>query len=356
MVITVNGVDWQEPSLELRSLFDDSPSQLVPLDIIRQFHYPSPNETSHILSLIAIEEHHVSTLQEQLQPLRSRLEPLISAKPHRIKRLRPNEPSELDKIQQEVDALETIKAPLEQRARELRHLTSAVRRVPFELWEEIFSLASTCNSNGCSTFNVGQPKCSCVWKFPALSLSQVCRSWRLFVSGMPRLWSQFAVDLDNFPIRLQPLLELYLRTARDQGRPLDIRLLAGSGAADSWPSPVPIMSPASKGAFEKILDILPQCRLLDIKLDHRFISAALSSPPATGWTTLPHLTTLALRLADPGPQIVNTTRWFWEAICTGSPNLKHVTTNELHIQQAGFTIFPYAQLTSLEVLRLAETC
>ncbi|KAL0061384.1 hypothetical protein AAF712_011784 [Marasmius tenuissimus] len=115
------------------------------------------------------------------------------------------------------------------------------------------------------------------------------------------------------------------------------------------------MSPASKGAFEKILDILPQCRLLDIKLDHRFISAALSSPPATGWTTLPHLTTLALRLADPGPQIVNTTRWFWEAIRTGSPNLKHVTTNELHIQQAGFTIFPYAQLTSLEVLRLAET-
>ncbi|KAL0061383.1 hypothetical protein AAF712_011783 [Marasmius tenuissimus] len=364
MTITVNGVDWDEPSLELRPLSMTLPSQITPLDIIRQFHDPSTRETSHILALIAIEEQDASIVRKQIQPLQSRLNALISDK--RRSTLQPfgsNELLELERIQRELNTLFSY----DQRIMELRHIVSVVRRVPFDLWERIFSLASACDRDNCPTFSVvkarapeddegdPQPRCTCAWKFPGASLSQVCTRWRMHVGGIPRLWSRFSINLDEFPARLQPLLEFYKRTVQDQGHPLEMRLVA-TRSVSTWGQILPVPNvPPAKRAIETLLAIFSQCRLLNLNLAHDFIRSALNSPPTSGWKAVsPALTTFALRLGYPGSQNFDRNRWLWDAIRTGAPNLRNVTISELHNFQPELTVLPYHQLTSLDVDRLSE--
>ncbi|KAK1219075.1 hypothetical protein PQX77_018224 [Marasmius sp. AFHP31] len=364
MPITVNGVDWDEPALELRPLSMALPSQITPLDIIRQFHDPSPRETSHILALIAIEEQDASNLRKHIRPLQSRLDAMILDK-RRIT-LQPfgsDELLELERIQRELNTLFSY----DQRIMELRHLVSAVRRVPFDLWERIFSLASACDSDCCQTFSIvnarapdddegdPQPQCTCAWKFPAASLSQVCTRWRMHARGIPRFWSRFSINLDDFPACFQPLLEFYKRTAQDQEYPLEIRLVAKCGDS-TWEDllPVPRVPPA-KRAFDTLLPIFSQCQLLDLTLAPEFIHSTLDSPPTSGWEAVfPVLTTFALRLGYSGSQTFDQNRWFWDAIRSGAPNLRNVTISELPSLQPEITVLPYTQLTSLDVERLSE--
>ncbi|KAL0579648.1 hypothetical protein V5O48_002344 [Marasmius crinis-equi] len=320
--ITIGGIDWTEPLLEFGTISSGKVPQISVLDILRQFHIPSPNEKSHVIALLAFEEHEAAELASQIQISKSDLQ-----------------------------SLEARKHCIDNRIKELRHSISSIRRVPFEIWEEILSLNCTCGDaryvlevRGPTERDTRAP-CACRWKLPAYPLSQLSYRWRELVKNVPRLWSRVSINLDGFPAPLRPLVEMYGQ--HSQGQPVDMRLTAGT----SWDPrrgnyPEPCIE-----TFRSLSTVLPQCQTLDILLPSGFLQRALfSSQPFSEWTpSFPYLTHLTLR-TEPDA-LSSQMRRFWDAM-RAAPNLGHVT---LSVMPGLVDVLPSAQLVSLEITRVTET-
>ncbi|KAL0574574.1 hypothetical protein V5O48_007386 [Marasmius crinis-equi] len=314
MTITIGGVEWKEPLLELRPVSTGETSQISTLDVLRQFHVPSPDEKGHVIALIAVEERAVVQLEASATG-----------------------------VQPDSHALEVHKVSLTNRIKELRHVISAVRRLPFEVLELILSLICECGQlRGIFEFTSGDTKapCDCRRKMPGYPLSQVSLCWNKAVEHEARLWSRMFVNFDRFPAQMRPLLETYIRNARDY--PLKIRLFGGNaGAAAGWDT------------FHLLFSRFPQCKQLDLNLSQWFIQVAFPpfqpSVPGLG-CTFTHLTNLTV----PG-MTMDKPRWFWDAV-RSAPNLKHVSMRgAIPVQPSVAEILPYAQLTSLQIKQLTET-
>ncbi|KAL0581934.1 hypothetical protein V5O48_000164 [Marasmius crinis-equi] len=89
------------------------------------------------------------------------------------------------------------------RIKEHRNAISAHRRIPDEIWSEIFS---RCVCDGEYSLSANDK----VIKAPTLYTSQVCSRWRRIIYAIPEVWSSFHIDLYSIKRNISPLIDLYL--------------------------------------------------------------------------------------------------------------------------------------------------
>ncbi|KAF9255540.1 hypothetical protein L218DRAFT_844674, partial [Marasmius fiardii PR-910] len=126
---------------------------------------------------------------------------------------------------QKLEDLQIGKQKLEDHITQRRSTLSAWRRVPVELWEDIFTYACSFSaSDGYSlTIKTDREHQSIVTMSPAV-LSHVCTRWKTILIERPRFWS--SIDLQSLPLSTatNPILQMFLtRSARC---PLDFRVSA----------------------------------------------------------------------------------------------------------------------------------
>ncbi|KAJ8094946.1 hypothetical protein PM082_010162 [Marasmius tenuissimus] len=119
-----------------------------------------------------------------------------------------------------LNELKRRKEILEERIHQRRAAVSVKRRIPVELWEQIFGLVST--TSGHSLQLEFTRKASTA---PAIILSHVCSHWGNIMLNTPAIWASIKIHFAGRVPHpsLQRLLELYLSNSGQH--PLRIELL-----------------------------------------------------------------------------------------------------------------------------------
>ncbi|KAK7029362.1 hypothetical protein VNI00_014616 [Paramarasmius palmivorus] len=113
---------------------------------------------------------------------------------------------ELKRLREVIEKLEKERDALETRIIERRYFISAQRRIPNEIWDEIFE--DVCLSDRYS-LAVSRDYVEA----HALTLAQVCHRFRQLVKGRPLLWSSICVDLVKLNWDATDLITEYLRAS-----------------------------------------------------------------------------------------------------------------------------------------------
>ncbi|KAK7448878.1 hypothetical protein VKT23_013610 [Stygiomarasmius scandens] len=171
---------------QILTAYDDIP--LLPIDP-SQFRAPYPSDAK------------VSQVQQQIHDARS----LIDQCDLEIGRLRST-----------ISLLEEQKKRITRRIDEYHALISPVRKIPVEIWTEIFSifLEDSCN------LHITYYKIS----LPTLRLSHVCGFWRTIVMSTPKLWSNLDVNIMHGRDEMVEAVSFYLD--RSKTAPLCLKLTA----------------------------------------------------------------------------------------------------------------------------------
>ncbi|KAK1218999.1 hypothetical protein PQX77_018287, partial [Marasmius sp. AFHP31] len=134
-----------------------------------------------------------------------------------------NYDSEIRRLQHAIKDLEAGRRALQEQVERRRSYLSVLRRVPEELWVEIFShllghLRTLSTENELERVRQ-EGEWRRLFKAP-FTLSHVCAHWREIVINTPSLWSHIYINLHWWhPTRAA---ELYIERSREQG--LDIAL------------------------------------------------------------------------------------------------------------------------------------
>ncbi|KAK1217652.1 hypothetical protein PQX77_019700 [Marasmius sp. AFHP31] len=124
-----------------------------------------------------------------------------------------------------LDELKRRKRALKKRINHRRAAVSVKRRIPVELWEQIFTLVSTTDGHSLQLEVARRASTA-----PGIFLSHVCSHWRNIMLSTPAIWASIEIHFASdqvFPSllphpSLQHLLELYLCNSRQH--PLRIEL------------------------------------------------------------------------------------------------------------------------------------
>ncbi|KAJ8078199.1 hypothetical protein PM082_000405 [Marasmius tenuissimus] len=136
---------------------------------------------------------------------------------------------ELAILQERIKQLKTEKSKADKRLRQYRAVLSAQRRIPAEIWEQIFELVC-CSPDKYSLWIVTSPEdygryTSIQSKTPPLDISRVCTRWRRVAIGRPSLWDTLSIcDYGcRIPDVIHDLVKMYV--ARSQGRISRLRVM-----------------------------------------------------------------------------------------------------------------------------------
>ncbi|KAJ8092534.1 hypothetical protein PM082_023787 [Marasmius tenuissimus] len=132
---------------------------------------------------------------------------------------------EILRLQNILESLQSEKKALEEQVAQRRSYISPMRRVPHELWVEIFSmciseqqqLMAESESKEMKKYNCTDKDWHTMFATP-FRLAGVCLRWRIIVNSTPALWSRIFYNL--LWEERRPGLELYLE--RSEGHDLDI--------------------------------------------------------------------------------------------------------------------------------------
>ncbi|KAK1231632.1 hypothetical protein PQX77_005255 [Marasmius sp. AFHP31] len=148
-------------------------------------------------------------------------------------------------VRSRMNQLEAEKSSAETRVHQYRVVLSARRRIPTEIWEQIFgliwclpdeySLRVSINGQDYGKGRHGQPTVTTLLKCdaPLLVISHVCVRWRHIAIGRPSLWDSLSFHISRFriPRTIQRLVKLYL--ARSQGRISRLRLMTNGAEVNA---------------------------------------------------------------------------------------------------------------------------
>ncbi|KAF9259109.1 hypothetical protein L218DRAFT_963880 [Marasmius fiardii PR-910] len=231
---------------------------------------------------------------------------------------------------------------LSERIRQRRSVVSALRRVPFELWRDIFHLCE--EESYCLTFDTN-PSFRSPWHtddggvviIPRL-LSRVCSRWRDIINNSPCLWSSISIRLNSktHP-RIHIPLAVHLRNSKDHPLTLGVKPYAPNESDRAF-----IMASA-ENIFRVLLPHIWRCDFLDMRLGSfgPLLEHALSLGKPSPFT----FTHLKCLLFDMGFAERDLTSSFWKALAQ-APKLEVAMIDDFSYPQA---VLPYHQLTHLDV-------
>ncbi|KAK1228159.1 hypothetical protein PQX77_008792 [Marasmius sp. AFHP31] len=239
--------------------------------------------------------------------------------------------SEILRVRSILATLEKEKRILEEQVKQRRSYVSCLRRIPHELWVEIFLISLKMESNA--------------YRFAApFRLSQVCHRWRSIVISAPTLWSTIVYNVHR---RIHGrALELYFEHAGEltewdvtiSNRPIRRRRDSGEQADP----PHDLTEPS-----QILMNKMPRMRRL--LLDH-FDTGSLfpnNQPPEPSFSRL-----RCLELQGGMTQYPN---WFCEAV-RRAPELATVVVKNLHNLSSDppllMDLASSSKLTSLELPRI----
>ncbi|ESK90985.1 hypothetical protein Moror_16383 [Moniliophthora roreri MCA 2997] len=150
-----------------------------------------------------------------------------------------------------VDQLELERSTLQTRITHRRSFISSRRRLPSELWSDIFDLA--CGTEEYSLI-IG-PNSSVRVALPSV-FSQVSIQWRGIMGSLPHLWSSISIDFTWLKPGINVLLEQYLQNAADF--PLTVQMRY-NGPYDHQYMPL-----NSLAALQLLFRNIARCKALDI--------------------------------------------------------------------------------------------
>ncbi|KAK7029368.1 hypothetical protein VNI00_014622 [Paramarasmius palmivorus] len=194
----------------------------------------------------------------------------------------------------ELEKLESEKHTLEKQIMERRSVLSVSRRLPIEIWNEIFSLVRFGNTDySLSTrTHLGRFVGAESHAVP-LRLSQVCSHWRSVVQVSPRLWASISFDIYGVNDPVVRLLETFL--ARSGNQPLRLRILdtrdpdyVGS-ESESDIMVGPGSPEVSIRAFRLLMAEMYRCEELQLRLGTWKVLNQLSEPPNFSFNSLRRL-------------------------------------------------------------------
>ncbi|KAF5340424.1 hypothetical protein D9758_013547 [Tetrapyrgos nigripes] len=150
----------------------------------------------------------------------------------------------LNQDDQEMDlVVEKRNDVIRRRLKDYYAFISPIRKVPFELWSEIFALAIF-SLPGCCSLQITYEDITA----PVLELSHVCSLWRAAAISTPVLWSNMDVNLADVT-RIEKIVHLYLR--RSEGSLLQLKLCA----LDDFDNGIEALTPCGWHVFEMLLEV-----------------------------------------------------------------------------------------------------
>ncbi|ESK95491.1 hypothetical protein Moror_12677 [Moniliophthora roreri MCA 2997] len=251
---------------------------------------------------------------------------------------------ELARLRETVQKLESEATFLKQCIQERRQWTSAVRRIPSEIWRYIFELA-------CDTASFTSEQSAKCQMASAFDFSRVSSYWRSIVNAFPRLWSSLEVDVYQLTRGSKCLIQLYLRNAGEH--PLRIRILAKPGFDSEESSLKTYLGRDGYSTLRMLLKTLSRCSEVTFDIDDAILSAALHR--MEGKISFSQLQALTLFRCTFWKVLASTSESIsplWEHLSQATRLRKISLDSELLIN-AG--VLPYHQLTSVEV-DMADIC
>ncbi|KAL0570152.1 hypothetical protein V5O48_011807 [Marasmius crinis-equi] len=145
---------------------------------------------------------------------------------------------ELARIQSVLSDLIQRKTALEARIseRQSQIASASLRRIPAELWGEIFRLCLPASSDSGVNAGLALAVSKTDWnkiESVPLTLSHVCSRWRSILLSTPNLWSVLDVNLYELNRDIVPLLNLFFARAQG-GMGVDARVRFRRGALGVW--------------------------------------------------------------------------------------------------------------------------
>ncbi|KAF8186233.1 hypothetical protein BJ912DRAFT_1060281 [Pholiota molesta] len=125
---------------------------------------------------------------------------------------------EIARVHATLSALEEYRSALHRTLAYQQSSLSPIRRLPPEIWGEIFLFASAGSAIRCG------PRSETDQEDIPLLLCQICSYWRTVAISVPALWSNIRLDLLDMPLLLTPgvLSVLGLCLARSKNEPLTL--------------------------------------------------------------------------------------------------------------------------------------
>ncbi|KAF9254727.1 hypothetical protein L218DRAFT_885676, partial [Marasmius fiardii PR-910] len=124
-------------------------------------------------------------------------------------------------LRRTLEQMEARKNDLESHRERRRCFLSVQRKVPFEIWEEIFAIVCFSNSTDRCSLTIQQYEGK-VRAIP-ITLSHVCSRWREIVNRSPTLWASISVHFHGRSSeRITNTLETFLTNSGSS--PLNLRL------------------------------------------------------------------------------------------------------------------------------------
>ncbi|KAJ7162166.1 hypothetical protein C8R46DRAFT_1103740 [Mycena filopes] len=218
-----------------------------------------------------------------------------------------------------------------------------VGKIPTELLVEVFTLAAQPDLVDPAAVHT-RPKGPFDRPIhPALTLSQICSSWREIAIGTPRLWASEVVELHLQKTRRFPQNYLDgMKTLLERSNPLPISVLITSQYVYSFDDLVNITTVAPNINFDVLLALMPSsARWRDLKLlqDAAEVFFRLEPPPGP----FAALETLELQYGSSMPHGTI------HHLFLNSPRLRRLTSMTYDEVQTDILQMPWAQLTHLDL-------
>ena len=291
------------------------------------------------------------------------------------------EESELAKFQAEISRIRNVLADMQIRESELSNqiserkgLVSSVRRLPSELWAEIFALYMGVGiSAPTSTLAVSKSDWNHV-SAPPIVLSHVCSRWRSILHSTPHLWSTLDINLYALDRDITPLLNHYFDLAKS-GRGVDLLVRCKRGALGQWRNPGEYRhrqrlgegknaswTEFSRDAMGVVVERVRECVRFEVRDVGEYwdLEGALARTNALNSVAFPKLESVSLDIQDgesngdkpgsktaPGP--------WWDAV-KSAPQLHSVTLDAglclASTKLSSLLVHPESQIQELDVRNL----
>ncbi|ESK90987.1 hypothetical protein Moror_16385 [Moniliophthora roreri MCA 2997] len=238
---------------------------------------------------------------------------------------------EITRLRRIIDQLELERSTLQTRIAHRRSFISSRRRLPNELWSDIFDLV--CGSEEYSL--VVDYDSTVQAALPSL-LSGISTRWRGIIKSLPHLWSSISIDiwLQDKP-GIHALLEQYLRNAADF--PLTVQMrYSGPYHCQNFPE-------NSLAVLQLLFRNIARCKVLDIaNLTNNPELMTLVSSPAVSFPLMRSIR-MCFASYEENPQ-------FWDTV-RAAPRLTHAAVVGLSL----IRFLPLGRLVSLDISVIHST-
>ncbi|KAJ8076372.1 hypothetical protein PM082_000793 [Marasmius tenuissimus] len=235
-------------------------------------------------------------------------------------------------LKSRLSGVERQRQRLDERINQTRQSVSTIKRVPTEIWQEIFAFA--CPASTWSLAITGNDVIA-----TPLKISHVCSRWRSIIRAAPRLWSSISLDIMHPCGDAVNLIETHISASR--GHPLTIYIWENyeiSGPFEHIHDAIVDLGLDGVLALQKLMRYVGQCEELQIEVSWEILAAVVDP----GEVSFPVLRSLKA-IRQPEDDQIERLGWFREALAR-APLLRDLRLERL---ETAPRFFPLSQITAL---------